>query len=55
MICIDGGPAEASVAVAEIRDATGKLILSSFELSRQASHSPTTRILFTHDIFLCVI
>lgn len=31
------GSAEASVAVAEIQDATGKLILNSFELSRQAS------------------
>ena len=29
------GSAEASVAVAEIRDATGKLILNSFESSRR--------------------
>ena len=34
--------AEASVAVAEIRDATGKLILNLFENSRQIPLSPPT-------------
>ena len=49
------GSAEASVAVAEIRDATGKLILNSFKLSRQVLPSPTTKIPFIRDIFLCII
>ena len=49
------GSAEASVAVAEIRDATGKLILNSFEFSRQVLRSITTRTLLVCGIFLCII
>ena len=44
------GSAEASVAVAEIRDATGKLILKSFEFSRQVLPSSATWIVLARDL-----
>ena len=48
--------AEASVAVAEIRDATRKLILNSFEFARQvSSHSPTTSTVLVRHLSICII